>query len=128
MEAVDAGKAAVQIMGDWERGEYAAKGEVGGKDFGCIAGFDADHPTMTTDGDVFVFPKQTDADKEAAQKRLANLIVSPAVQLAFNNAKGSTPIRDDVISRVPIRACSRPWTAEEPSGRRGDGSQPLAVE
>ena len=93
---VDSGQAAVQIMGDWERGEYAAKGEVGDKDYGCIPGFDADHPTVTTDGDVFVFPKQSDPAKEAAQKRLANLIVSPAVQLAFNNAKGSTPIRGDV--------------------------------
>src|SRR5579862_1400998 len=83
---VDSGKAALQIMGDWERGEFAAKGEVGTKDYGCIAGFDDAHPTATTSGDVFVFPKQTDPDKEAAQKRLANLIISPAVQLAFNNA------------------------------------------
>ncbi len=93
---VDSGQAALQIMGDWERGEYAAKGEVGTKDYGCMIGLDEAHPTITTDGDVFVFPKLQDADKEAAQKRLANLIVSPAVQLAFNNAKGSTPIRGDV--------------------------------
>jgi len=93
---VDSGKAALQIMGDWERGEYAAKGEVGTKDYGCIPGFDDAHPTATDSGDVFVFPKLSDPDKEAAQKRLANLIVSPAVQLAFNNAKGSTPIRSDV--------------------------------
>ena len=93
---VDSGKAAVQIMGDWERGEFAAKGEVGTKDYGCIAGFDDAHPTATTSGDVFVFPKQTDPNKEAAQKRLANLIISPAVQLAFNNAKGSSPVRSDV--------------------------------
>ena len=93
---VDSGKAALQIMGDWERGEFAAKGEVGTKDYGCIAGFDDAHPTATTSGDVFVFPKQSDPDKEAAQKRLANLIISPAVQLAFNNAKGSSPVRSDV--------------------------------
>jgi glucose/mannose transport system substrate-binding protein len=93
---VDSGKAALQIMGDWERGEFAAKGEVGTKDYGCIAGFDDAHPTATTSGDVFVFPKQNDPDKEAAQKRLANLIISPAVQLAFNNAKGSSPVRSDV--------------------------------
>ena len=81
----------LQIMGDWARGEFAAKGEVGVKDFGCMIGLDDAHPTVTTDGDVFVFPKQTDPDKEAAQKRLANLIISPTVQLAFNNAKGSVP-------------------------------------
>ncbi|MDR3472752.1 MAG: ABC transporter substrate-binding protein [Devosia sp.] len=93
---VDSGKAALQIMGDWERGEFAAKGEVGTKDYGCIAGFDDAHPTATTSGDVILFPKQSDPDKEAAQKRLANLLISPSVQLAFNNAKGSSPVRADV--------------------------------
>ena len=93
---VDSGKAALQIMGDWERGEFAAKGEVGTKDYGCIAGFDDAHPTATTSGDVILFPKQSDPDKEAAQKRLANLLISPSVQLAFNNAKGSSPVRSDV--------------------------------
>jgi len=93
---VDSGKAALQIMGDWERGEFAAKGEVGTKDYGCIAGFDDAHPTATTSGDVILFPKQSDPAKEAAQKRLANLLISPAVQLAFNNAKGSSPVRSDV--------------------------------
>lgn len=93
---VDSGKAALQIMGDWERGEFAAKGEVGTKDYGCIAGFDDAHPTATTSGDVILFPKQSDPAKEAAQKRLANLLISPSVQLAFNNAKGSSPVRADV--------------------------------
>jgi glucose/mannose transport system substrate-binding protein len=61
-----------------------------------MIGLDEAHPTVTTDGDVFVFPKQSDPDKEAAQKRLANLIISAPVQLAFNNAKGSAPVRGDV--------------------------------
>jgi len=43
-----------------------------------------------------VFPKQSNPDVEAAQKRLANLLISPAVQVAFNNAKGSMPVRGDV--------------------------------
>ena len=33
---------------------------------------------------------------EAAQKRLAKLLISPEVQVAFNNAKGSMPVRGDV--------------------------------
>lgn len=33
---------------------------------------------------------------EAAQKRLAALLVSPEVQVAFNLKKGSLPIRGDV--------------------------------
>ncbi len=90
------GKAGMQIMGDWARGEFSAAGMTGVKDFGCMIGLDEDHPTVTTDGDVIVFPKNSDPDKEAAQKRLAALLISPAVQVAFNNAKGSMPVRADV--------------------------------
>jgi glucose/mannose transport system substrate-binding protein len=89
-------KAALQIMGDWARGEFAAAGKVGEKDFGCMIGLNEDNPIVTTDGDVMVFPKQSDPDKEAAQKRLAALLLTPEVQVAFNNAKGSMPVRGDV--------------------------------
>ncbi len=37
-----------------------------------------------------------DPEKEAAQKRLAALLVSKEVQVAFNLKKGSLPIRGDV--------------------------------
>ncbi len=89
-------KAGLQIMGDWARGEFAAAGLTGVKDFGCMIGLNEDNPIVTTDGDVIVFPKLSDPDKEAAQKRLAALLISPAVQVAFNNAKGSMPVRGDV--------------------------------
>ncbi len=89
-------KAGLQIMGDWARGEFSAAGMTGVKDYGCMIGLNEAKPIVSTDGDVIVFPKQTDADKEAAQKRLAALLISPAVQVAFNNAKGSMPVRGDV--------------------------------
>lgn len=89
-------KAALQIMGDWARGEFAAAGMTGVKDYGCMIGLNEDKPIVSTDGDVIVFPKQSNPDVEAAQKRLANLLISPAVQVAFNNAKGSMPVRGDV--------------------------------
>ena len=90
------GKAGLQIMGDWARGEFAAAGMTGVKDFGCMIGLNEDNPVVTSDGDVIVFFKQSDPAKEAAQKRLAALLLSPAVQVAFNNAKGSAPVRGDV--------------------------------
>ncbi len=90
------GKAGLQIMGDWARGEFAAAGMTGVKDYGCMIGLNEDKPIVTTDGDVIVFPKQSDPAVEAAQKRLAALLISPAVQVAFNNAKGSMPVRGDV--------------------------------
>ncbi|HEY8596606.1 MAG TPA: ABC transporter substrate-binding protein [Devosiaceae bacterium] len=89
-------KAALQIMGDWARGEFAAAGMTGVKDYGCMIGLNEDKPIVSTDGDVIVFPKQSDPNVEAAQKRLAALLISPAVQVAFNNAKGSMPVRGDV--------------------------------
>jgi glucose/mannose transport system substrate-binding protein len=89
-------KAALQVMGDWARGEFAAAGMTGVEDFGCIIGLNEDKPVVSTDGDIFVFFKQDDPEVEAAQKRLAALLISPEVQVAFNNAKGSMPVRADV--------------------------------
>jgi glucose/mannose transport system substrate-binding protein len=90
------GKAGLQIMGDWARGEFAAAGMTGVKDFGCMIGLNEDKPIVSTDGDVFVFPKLSDPAKEAAQKRLAAILISPTIQVAFNNFKGSMPVRADV--------------------------------
>jgi glucose/mannose transport system substrate-binding protein len=90
------GKAGLQIMGDWARGEFAAAGMTGVKDFGCMIGLNEENPIVSSDGDVIVFFKKDDPAKTAAQKRLAALLISPPVQVAFNNAKGSMPVRGDV--------------------------------
>jgi glucose/mannose transport system substrate-binding protein len=89
------GKAAFQMMGDWAKGEFVNAGKTAGKEYGC---FMAGGPKMpyTIGGDVFVFPKQKAADAAAAQKKLAELMISPEGQVAFNNKKGSIPIRTDV--------------------------------
>lgn len=89
------GQAGGQIMGDWAQGEFAVAGQVAGKDYTCLPGLGLNE-YLSTGGDAFYFPKLKDADKEAAQKRLAALIVSPEVQVAFNLKKGSLPIRGDV--------------------------------
>ena len=47
-------------------------------------------------GDVFVFPKTSNAEAVKAQHKLATVVTSPATQVAFNNKKGSIPIRSDV--------------------------------
>jgi glucose/mannose transport system substrate-binding protein len=92
-------KAALQILGDWVRGEFGAAGKKPDVDYVCWA-LPADHPLVTTGGDVIIFPKQGDAGVEAAQLRLASLLISPTVQAKFNNAKGSMPVRDDVDMSV----------------------------
>ncbi|TGG93194.1 carbohydrate ABC transporter substrate-binding protein [Natronospirillum operosum] len=88
-------QAGLQIMGDWARGEFAMAGMEPGVDYACLAGPSED-PYLDTGGDVFVFPKQSDPEIEAAQFELASMMLSPRVQALFNNAKGSLPVRDDV--------------------------------
>jgi glucose/mannose transport system substrate-binding protein len=89
------GQAAGQIMGDWAQGEFQVAGQVAGKDYTCLPGLGMNN-IISTGGDAFYFPKLDDPEKEAAQKRLAALLVSPEVQVAFNLKKGSLPIRGDV--------------------------------
>jgi glucose/mannose transport system substrate-binding protein len=100
------GKAGFQFMGDWAKGEFISANKTAGKEFGC---FMAGGPKMpyAIGGDVFVFPKNNKPDAAAAQKKLAELMISPAVQVAFNNKKGSIPIRTDIdLSGVDICAAA----------------------
>jgi len=89
------GKAGVQIMGDWAKGEFALAGQVAGKDYGCIAGFGPAAPYIIQ-GDVLVFPATRKPEAVQAQLLLAGVVTAPATQVAFNAKKGSIPIRTDV--------------------------------
>ena len=88
------GKAGMQIMGDWAKGEFIAAGQSPGRQFGCLPGLGDDSPYLIQ-GDVFVFPKTDDPATLRAQKLLADVVEKPAVQLAFNRLKGSIPVRLD---------------------------------
>jgi glucose/mannose transport system substrate-binding protein len=89
------GRAGVQVMGDWVKGEFTAAKQVAGQHYGCIAGLGPASPYLIQ-GDVFVFPKTTNPAAVRAQKLLASVIVAPATQLAFSKLKGSIPVRTDV--------------------------------
>ncbi|MDR2327391.1 MAG: ABC transporter substrate-binding protein [Acidovorax sp.] len=89
------GKAGYQIMGDWAKGEFASAKQQPGKDYGCFIGFTPTTPYQIG-GDVFIFPKTVDAQMVKAQQTLASIMVAPSTQIAFNNKKGSIPIRTDV--------------------------------
>jgi glucose/mannose transport system substrate-binding protein len=95
---VISGKAGVQIMGDWAKGEFQAANQTAGKEFGCFPGFGPKSPYIIA-GDVFVFPKTTDPAQIKAQHLLADTFTAPATQVAFNNKKGSIPIRTDVDAK-----------------------------
>lgn len=89
-------KAAMQIIGDWAKGEFNAANRVLGKDYGCVLSpGNADTYIVTVDS--FVFPKASNkTDATDAQHKLATVIMDPAVQLEYSRAKGSIPARLDV--------------------------------
>ena len=89
------GKAGIQVMGDWAKGEFAHAGQTPGKEFGCMPGLGPRAPYIIQ-SDVFVFPKSEDPRQLKGQQLLASVIAAPATQLAFNKLKGSIPIRSDV--------------------------------
>lgn len=90
------GSAAMQIMGDWAKGEFVNAGQVPFTDFACI-------PVPKAEGDAFVylvnslsFFEQPDVESQEAQEILASAIMDRDVQVKFNQAKGSIPARMDV--------------------------------
>jgi glucose/mannose transport system substrate-binding protein len=89
------GQAGGQIHGDWAQGEFQVANQVAGEDYSCLPGLGVNE-IIATGGDAFYFPKQDDPAIEAAQKELAQLMISKEVQVAFNLKKGSLPIRGDV--------------------------------
>ncbi|TKF06233.1 ABC transporter substrate-binding protein [Vibrio kanaloae] len=89
------GEAAMQIMGDWAKGEFTAAGKVPGKDYICA-------PAPGTDGqftfniDSFAFFELSDKENQEAQQDLAKTILTKDFQEVFNLNKGSIPVRLDM--------------------------------
>lgn len=92
---VASGKAAMQVMGDWAKGEFLAKGMKPGVDFLCFP-----TPTATPNYkfviDAFGVFKSDDPVVVAGQDTWAESIMDPEVQTNFNKIKGSIPARSDV--------------------------------
>jgi glucose/mannose transport system substrate-binding protein len=89
------GKAAMQIMGDWAKGEFTAAGKKPGKGFGCVAvpGTAKDY---TFNIDSFILFNQSNKNSQKAQNAFARLIMEPEFQEVFNLNKGSIPVRPKV--------------------------------
>ncbi len=89
------GQAGAQLMGDWAQGEFSVAQQVEGQDYSCLPGLGL-NAILDTGGDAFYFPVNDDPEITAAQKELAALLISPQVQVSFNLAKGSLPVRGDI--------------------------------
>jgi len=90
------GKAGMQIMGDWAKGEFVKAGKKPGTDFVCIR-FPGTQGVVTFNSDQFVMFK-VGADRQKAQLQMASAIEDPKFQSAFNVVKGSVPARTDVAN------------------------------
>lgn len=84
-----------QIMGDWAQGEFQVAGEIAGQDYSCLPGMGMNE-ILDTGGDAFYFPLVEDDATKAAQLELASLLISKEMQVDFNLAKGSLPVRGDI--------------------------------
>jgi len=89
------GAAGGQIMGDWAQGEFQVAGQTAGVDYTCLPGLGV-NAVLDTGGDAFYFPITDDEDTRRMQLELASLLISPEVQVSFNLAKGSLPVRGDI--------------------------------
>ncbi|WP_414931339.1 ABC transporter substrate-binding protein [Vibrio europaeus] len=89
------GEAAMQIMGDWAKGEFTAAGKVPGKDYIC-APAPGTNGQFTFNIDSFAFFELSDKANQKAQQDLARTILTKDFQEVFNLNKGSIPVRLDM--------------------------------
>lgn len=85
------GQAAMQVMGDWVKGEITGAHLIPGKDILCL-------PSPGTDGmfsynvDSIAMFNTKNPTKETAQYHLVQMIMMDGFQHAFNKVKGSIPV------------------------------------
>ncbi|WCT73084.1 ABC transporter substrate-binding protein [Sphingomonas naphthae] len=102
---VIAGKAAMQIGGDWTKAEFIAAGQQAGRDFACV-------PTPGTRGayiiygESLVFPLGRGDRGRAAREMLLDVLNDPALIQRFSAKKGGVPARLDV-QPIHADACTR---------------------
>lgn len=104
------GKAGMQFMGDWAKGEFTAAGKKPGVDFLCLpAPGTAKDFTFNIDSMLMFKTKKPDDAK--AQLALASAIMSPEFQEVFNLNKGSIPVRAGV-SKAKFDSCAQQSMAD----------------
>lgn len=89
------GDAAMQIMGDWAKGEFAAAGQQPGIDYIAVP-VPQTHHQFLFNVDSFIMFNVRDPSAMAAQRAMAKQILEPEFQEIFNINKGSIPVRTDM--------------------------------
>ncbi|PHS71619.1 MAG: hypothetical protein COB23_01235 [Methylophaga sp.] len=99
------GKAAMQIMGDWAKGEFIHASKELGVDYICQPVPEADNEFIAAI-DLLTFPRTHNPSVYAGQQLLLETILDKKVQVAYANKKGSIPIRKD-IELTDLDACTQ---------------------
>ena len=117
------GKAGMQFMGDWAKGEFANANKKSGSDYICAAVPGTDK-AYTFNVDSFVFFQQK-GQKAATpgQVALAKTIMSPEFQEQFSLYKGSIPVRLGV-SMAKFDDCAKKSYADEQTAIKAGGYVP----
>ncbi len=92
---VIAGKALMQFMGDWAKGEILVAGKVPGEDVLCLPA-PGSEKSFIYNVDSFAFFDTKSAVTKQGQLKLASLVMSREFQELFNKKKGSIPARTDL--------------------------------
>ncbi|MFG6449279.1 ABC transporter substrate-binding protein [Roseateles sp. BYS180W] len=98
------GRAAMQVMGDWAKGEFKVVGVKPGMDYICA-------PVPEAGGsfimalDMVAYPVSSQSVTEAGQGLLAKTWLDRDLQLAFARKKGSLPVRKDIRAE-DLDACA----------------------
>jgi glucose/mannose transport system substrate-binding protein len=99
------GQAAMQIMGDWAKGEFIAAGQTPGNEFGCTLLRSATGEAVFRT-EVLMLPKLESESASQAQIILAKSLTEPKAQLEVALKKGSLPARLDIDTRQ-LDVCAR---------------------
>lgn len=116
------GKAAMQFMGDWAKGEFTAAGQKPGSDYVCLP-FPGTKGKFTFNIDSFVMFDVGGGDAKAAQDAMARTIMEPEFQEVFNLNKGSIPARLN-MARDKFDTCAHDSMDEFVSSSKTGGLVP----
>jgi glucose/mannose transport system substrate-binding protein len=98
------GEAAMLVMGDWAKGELNVGGRRTDEEIGCVGvPGTADYHLYSVDT-LAMFA--SNYSHMAAQEKLASMALRPQVQLEYNLAKGSVPVRRDA-DPAKMDSCAR---------------------
>ncbi len=104
------GRAGMQFMGDWAKGEFTAAGKKPGIDYLCLA-VPGSEGAYTFNIDSMLMFKMKKPEDQQSQQVLASAIMSPDFQELFNLNKGSIPVRSGV-NKTKFDSCAQKSMAD----------------